>query len=95
MVASPELQADIELIRDQIYSKIDKSIIKDEGTCVIGGGIKLKFFRHGKRTPNTLLLMGNPFQGNISSYAALKPCIEYLNKHFSQAGFYYEEGNMD
>jgi len=93
IIASVEFNEDIELLRSQCYRLIRET--KEEGTCVIGGGIKLKYFVPGKRTPNTLCLFRNPFQGNVASWTALEPVMEYINQYFSKIGFYYEEGNMD
>lgn len=67
----------------------------DEGTAVIGAGIKMQLFPKGARTPIAVTLVRAPFQGNVGSHKALKPVLEYIQKTYPQLNAYWEDGNMD
>ena len=96
VIASNGIDDDIEMLRRQCVSVMNRvQGIKDEGTCTIGGGIMMNFFCDGKRKPNTLKLVADPFQGNVSSWKALEPVLDYLNKYYPQLNCFYQEGKMD
>jgi hypothetical protein len=88
------LQLVIEKIRALASDKVDKTAF-DEGTCVLGAGIKFMFLRARAQYPHSIFLFRAPFQGNVGSYKALKPVLDYVNKEFPEFKFYWEDGNMD
>jgi hypothetical protein len=67
----------------------------DTGTCVLGAGICIYVILKGKRNPSRMNIIRAPFQGNVGSYQALKPCLEYLQTNCPELGAYWEDGNMD
>ncbi len=68
---------------------------KDTGTCVLGAGICIKVIPKGRRSETRVNIIRAPFQGNVGSYQALKPCLEYLQTNCPELGAYWEDGNMD
>ena len=90
-----ELNDVLSIIKGFATTKIDKSAT-DIGTCVLGAGIKLKTIRKGQRKYySTTMFFSAPFQGNVGSYRALKPVLEYLKSEYPQFGFYWDDGVMD
>ena len=90
-----ELNQVLEIIKGYAYNKIDRTAT-DTGTCVLGAGIKLKTVRKGQRKYySTKMFYRAPFQGNVGSYRALKPVLEFIKKEYPQLKFYWEDGAMD
>ena len=65
----------------------------DRGTCVLGAGIELMMVKPGARTAHREVVIRQVAQGNLSSYAAAKPAIEFLREHGIDAG--WNDGRMD
>ena len=78
-----------------LYNGLVDKTARDEGTCVLGAGIKLPFVPKGKISVYYKMFFRAPFQGTIGSYKALKPVLEYLKKEYPQLNFYWEDGVMD
>lgn len=55
----------------------------DRGTCVLGAGVRV----------NGHLVLRQVAQGNLSSYEAAKPAIEFLMEHGISAS--WDDGRMD
>src|SRR5574343_655363 len=75
------LEKVIQTIKELSKDKIDKSAC-DEGTCVLGAGIKFNFLLTKERTARSFTLFRAPFQGNVGSYKALKPVLEFLKAEY-------------
>lgn len=71
--------------RSMIDKKIRSGRAKDTGTCVMGAGIVF----------NGITVINQPFQGNVGSYEACKPALEYLQKRFPTAEIKWYDGIMD
>lgn len=95
LVWSYELQT--ELAKVIIEAKVLRDITaKDHGTCVLGAGIQISFMENGrKKYPTTKVIIPAPFQGNVGSYQALKPCLEYIQRNYPQLHAVWHDGRMD
>ena len=92
---SEELDNVLHIIKGFGFAKLDKTAT-DTGTCVLGAGIKLKTVRKGQRKYHSSTMFWHaPFQGNVGSYKALKPVLEFLKAEFPQLNFYCDDGVMD
>lgn len=89
-----ELSEVIERIKEIAKDKIDKTAT-DTGTCVLGAGIKFKFFLTKERNPRSSTIFRAPFQGNVGSYKALKPVLDFLKEEYPQLNFFWDDGVMD
>lgn len=95
LILTDELKAELNNLRHNLFDKIDKTAT-DQGTCVMGAGIKIQVFESSrKKFPTSVMLMRAPFQGNVGSYNALKPVLEYLTSSLPELHAYWEDGNMD
>lgn len=92
-----ELRKEIrEFVQTKLEHRIDKSIKKDEGTCVGGAGIHMPvFLSKRKKYPFDIRLLHTRFQGNISTYRCLEPVIKFLKKHYPHLNTFYYDGWMD
>jgi hypothetical protein len=91
---SNELTEVIGKIKEIAKDKIDNTAT-DEGTCVLGAGIKFQFLKSKERTARSYSMFRAPFQGNVGSYKALKPVLEFLKTEYPQFNFYWDDGVMD
>lgn len=89
-----ELSEVVEKIKEIAKDKIDKTAT-DEGTCVLGAGIKFQFLMTKERTARSFTMFRAPFQGNVGSYKALKPVLEFLKAEYPNFNFYWDDGVMD
>ena len=94
LVYTPELTEFLKGVTNRANQLRDLSA-HDEGTCVLGAGIAIQVFYPRKRIPSQLILIHAPFQGNVGSFKALKPVLEYIKKEFPQLNARWEDGNMD
>ena len=65
----------------------------DRGTCVLGAGIEVWHVKPGGRIANPTVVIRQVVQGNVSSYAAAKPAIEFLREQGISAR--WNDGRMD
>jgi len=84
----------VESIKNIAKDKVDTTA-HDEGTCVLGAGIKFQYLLTRERIARSYCVFRAPFQGNIGSYKALKPVLEFLKAEYPQFSFYWDDGNMD
>ena len=92
---------DIEKLRDLISQAqqivedtIVKYDIKDLGTCVMDGGIKIYFLpSRARKNFVKATLIRQPFQGNISNFEALQPALKFLQDNGVEC--FYDDGRMD
>lgn len=68
---------------------------KDAGTCVMDAGIKISIMYPSIKKPVLVTIIKAPFQGNIGSYKALKPCLEYLINNYPELHPRWDDGYMD
>jgi hypothetical protein len=89
-----ELAQAVERIKEIAKDKIDKTAT-DAGTCVLGAGIKFDYLLTKERIARKCTMFRAPFQGNVGSYKALKPVLEFLKEEYPQLNFYWDDGVMD
>ena len=65
----------------------------DRGTCVLGAGIEVWVVKPGGRIANPEVVIRQVAQGNLSSHAAAKPAIEFLQENGVSAR--WSDGRMD
>lgn len=94
LVLSVDLMAELQLIKAEAERHMDTSVY-DHGTCVMGAGIKILLMEPRKKFPSRHKLISQPFQGNLASHKALKPCLEHLQQNYPELHAYWCDGNMD
>ena len=79
----------------QNMASIDAGKIKkDEGTCVLGAGIAVRYLGKGRREAvDRIVVVSGKFQGNLSQYAACKRALEWLVENGIDA--FWCDGRMD
>lgn len=71
----------------------DARQLDDVGTCVLGAGVYVWRVYPRRRRPERYLVLGAPFQGNLSTQRATRRAMEYLQSEGVDCWYY--DGVMD